>query len=138
MLGLIANRICEDSLFYTFDTSIRKYPLTSHIAILETCMRNAAAGGGTPLTIESAGDGKLTVKAEIANGVRGFWYSLFSAESPAGPWEVVRADYESGTPVKQAVFEEASGAFTLAITVDPTASKRFFKLVVTEKDPSAE
>ena len=97
-----------------------------------------AAGGGTPLTIESAGDGKLTVKAEIANGVRGFWYSLFSAESPAGPWEVVRADYESGTPVKQAVFEEASGAFTLAITVDPTASKRFFKLVVTEKDPSAE
>ena len=47
MLGLIANRLCEDSLFYTFDTSIRKYPLTSHTAILETCMRSAAAGGGT-------------------------------------------------------------------------------------------
>ena len=47
MLGLIANRICEDSLFYTFDTTIEKYPLTSHTALLETCMRNAAAGGGT-------------------------------------------------------------------------------------------
>ena len=47
MLGLIANRICEDSLFYTFDTTIEKYPLTSHAAILETCMRHSAAGGGT-------------------------------------------------------------------------------------------
>ena len=93
---------------------------------------------GAPLTIESAGDGKLTVKAEIANAVRGFWYSLFAADSPAGPWAVVRSDYESGTPVKQAAFKEASGAFTLAITIEPAASKRFFKLVVTEKDPSAE
>lgn len=49
MLGLIANRICEDSLFYTFDTTIEKYPLTSHAAILETCMRHSAAGGGTQM-----------------------------------------------------------------------------------------
>ncbi|MER2144168.1 MAG: TROVE domain-containing protein, partial [Eubacteriales bacterium] len=47
MLGLIANRICENSLFYTFDVSIEKYPLTSHAAILETCTRTAKAGFGT-------------------------------------------------------------------------------------------
>ena len=49
MLGLILNRICEDSLFYTFDTTIRKYPLTRHTAILDTCVRYAAAGGGTQI-----------------------------------------------------------------------------------------
>ena len=47
MLGLIANRICENSLFYTFDVNIEKYPLTSHTAILETCARYARAGFGT-------------------------------------------------------------------------------------------
>ena len=47
MLGLIANRICENSLFYTFNTVIAKYPLSSHAAILETCTRYAQAVGGT-------------------------------------------------------------------------------------------
>lgn len=47
MLGLIANRICEDSLFYTFDMEIRKCPVSRDAAILETCMRYASAGGGT-------------------------------------------------------------------------------------------
>lgn len=51
MLGLIANRICEDSLFCTFDEIIEKYPLTRHTAILETCMHYANAGGGTCMSL---------------------------------------------------------------------------------------
>lgn len=51
MLGLIATRICEDSLFYTFDDKIEKFPLTRHTAILETCMRYASAGGGTRMSL---------------------------------------------------------------------------------------
>ena len=54
MLGLIANRICEDSLFYTFDTRIRKYPLSSHAAILETSARFDSAGGGTDIGLPFA------------------------------------------------------------------------------------
>lgn len=62
MLGLIANRICENSLFYTFDVSIEKYPLTSHTAILQTCMENARAGYGTRMS--------LPFEAMIHDGVR--------------------------------------------------------------------
>lgn len=51
MLGLIANRICEDSLFYTFDTGIEKYALSSHAAILQTCTAHANAGGGTNMSL---------------------------------------------------------------------------------------
>lgn len=46
MLGLIANRICDNSLFYVFNTSIEKYPLSRRSGILSTAM-NARCGGGT-------------------------------------------------------------------------------------------
>ena len=49
MLGLMGNYLCENSLFYTFDTSIRKYPLSRQTAILETCMLNSCPGGGTDI-----------------------------------------------------------------------------------------
>ena len=51
MLGLIANRICDNSLFYTFDTRIEKYPLSRRSGILETCVKNAAADGGTNMNL---------------------------------------------------------------------------------------
>lgn len=51
MLGLIANRICEDSLFYTFDTSIAKHALSGHAAILQACINHARAGGGTNISL---------------------------------------------------------------------------------------
>ena len=47
MLGLIANKICDNSIFYTFDTRIQKYALSRRAGILETCIKNAAPGGGT-------------------------------------------------------------------------------------------
>ena len=46
MLGLIANKICVNSLFYVFNTDIQKYPLSHRSGILNTAM-NARCGGGT-------------------------------------------------------------------------------------------
>lgn len=46
MLGLIANRICDNSIFYVFDTDIKKYPLSNRISILSTAL-NTPCGGGT-------------------------------------------------------------------------------------------
>ena len=50
LLGLIANRICEDSLFYTFDTEIRQYPHTRHTPLLETSV-HSPYGGGTDIAL---------------------------------------------------------------------------------------
>lgn len=47
MLGMIANRICENSIFYTFDTSIEKHAVSSRSGILYAVTHNAHAGGGT-------------------------------------------------------------------------------------------
>lgn len=47
MLGLIANRMCDNSIFYTFDDTIKRYPLSRRTNILETVARHNAWGGGT-------------------------------------------------------------------------------------------
>ena len=49
MLGLIANRICDNSIFYTFDTRINNYPTSRRAGILDTCVHRAHAGGGTDM-----------------------------------------------------------------------------------------
>lgn len=46
-LGLIANRICENSIFYTFDTGIEKHAVSRRSGILYAATHNARAGGGT-------------------------------------------------------------------------------------------
>lgn len=46
LLGLIANKICENSIFYTFNTSINKYALSHRSGILSTVL-NSRCGGGT-------------------------------------------------------------------------------------------
>ena len=51
MLGLIANRMCENSLFYTFDTTVKKYAHSRRSGILETCVRDSACGGGTNMDL---------------------------------------------------------------------------------------
>ncbi|MCQ2392945.1 MAG: InlB B-repeat-containing protein [Kiritimatiellae bacterium] len=105
------------------------------LALDENALMPQGVEGAAPLTIESAPDGKLLVKATLVNGVRGFWYSFFTADEPTGPWNAVTTGYESGEAVKQAVFDEATGEFSISIIIDPTETKRFYKLVVTEKDP---
>lgn len=47
MLGLIANKICENSIFYTFDTGIKKHPVSSRNGVLYTTIHSASCGGGT-------------------------------------------------------------------------------------------
>ena len=51
MLGLIANRICDNSIFYTFDTILQRYARSRRTGILETCARDAACGGGTNMDL---------------------------------------------------------------------------------------
>ena len=46
MLGLIANKICDNSIFYTFNNEIKKYPLSTRNGILYTTT-NSRCGGGT-------------------------------------------------------------------------------------------
>ena len=48
MLGLIANKICDNSYFYTFDTDVKKYPVSHRSGILETAI-HARCGGGTDM-----------------------------------------------------------------------------------------
>ena len=47
MLGLIANRMCDNSIFYAFDDRISKEPLSRRANILETVARYITRGGGT-------------------------------------------------------------------------------------------
>ena len=48
LLGLIANKICENSYFYVFNNSIEKYAVSRRNGILETVAR-ARCGGGTDM-----------------------------------------------------------------------------------------
>lgn len=47
MLGMIANRMCENSIFYTFDTGIQKHGVSRRSDILYAVTHNARAGGAT-------------------------------------------------------------------------------------------
>ena len=47
MLGLVANKICANSIFYTFYTSIKKYSFSKRNGILYTTLNSLGCGGGT-------------------------------------------------------------------------------------------
>ena len=47
MLGLLANKICDNSIFYTFNNRIERYSVSRRANILQTCVNNAQARGGT-------------------------------------------------------------------------------------------
>lgn len=51
MLGLIASRICEDSIFYTFDTVLRKHAISNRNGILYTATHVSNPGGGTNMDL---------------------------------------------------------------------------------------
>ena len=48
LLGLIANKICENSIFYYFNSDIEKYPVSHRTAILHT-VTAFRCGGGTSM-----------------------------------------------------------------------------------------
>ena len=51
MLGLIANRICEDAVFYEFDNRIEERAISNRQGILYTCVHEAMARGGTDMRL---------------------------------------------------------------------------------------
>lgn len=63
MLGLIANRICENSIFYTFNYDLKKYPLTTNAPILYTAL-NSSCGGGTNMYLPFEAMIKNKIKAD--------------------------------------------------------------------------
>ena len=50
LLGLIANKICDNSIFYTFNHVINKYPVSNRSGILYT-VSNSCCGGGTDMCL---------------------------------------------------------------------------------------
>lgn len=64
MLGLIANRICDNSIFYTFDNVLEKHPMSRRTNILQTCVRNAMARGGTSMELPFEDMIKHHIKAD--------------------------------------------------------------------------
>jgi len=113
--------------------------LVAVLATNDAVLVPQGVGAASPLAIAANADGTVTVSSKVANAAKGFWYSLYGAESLGGPWTVVTSGYKSGEPSVQAVEDATeSAALELEIVVQPVETKRFYKLVVTEKAPSAE
>jgi len=51
MLGLIANRICEDSILYVFNNAITKINPSGRYGVLYACTKEARASGGTDMAL---------------------------------------------------------------------------------------
>lgn len=51
MLGIIANRICDNAIFYTFNNTIEKKAVSSRGGILYTTVHEAKAKGGTAMEL---------------------------------------------------------------------------------------
>lgn len=53
LLGMLANRICDDCIFYTFNHDIKKVPVSKHSNVLDSTCR-AYADGGTDMHLPFA------------------------------------------------------------------------------------
>lgn len=51
MLGMIANRICDNSIVLTFETSLRKLNVSGRTGILYAAIHNSTPGGGTNMSL---------------------------------------------------------------------------------------
>lgn len=51
LLGMIANRICENSIVYTFDTELNKLIVSRRSGILHTVINSNMSGGGTNMSL---------------------------------------------------------------------------------------
>lgn len=81
MLGLLANRICDDAIVYKFNTDIRRgaYPL--NVAVLATASE-AVCGGGT--------DMYLPFKAMLDNNIKADRVIIISDNECNSPWRSTR------------------------------------------------
>lgn len=64
MLGVIANRICDNAIFYTFDTNLQKKAISTRNGILYTVMHEASTGGGTKMELPFLAMMKEKIKAD--------------------------------------------------------------------------
>lgn len=64
LLGVIANRICDNAIFYTFDTSIQKKAISSRNGILYTAINESHCGGGTRMELPFAAMLQYKVNAD--------------------------------------------------------------------------
>ena len=78
MLGVIANRICDNAIFYTFDTNLQKKAISTRNGILYTVMHEASAGGGTSM--------ELPFLAMIREKVRADRIIVISDDQCNGSW----------------------------------------------------
>jgi hypothetical protein len=78
MLGLIANKICENSIFYTFDTSIKKHPISNRSGILYTTINSSHCGGGTRM--------QLPFEKMIADNIKADRIIVLSDNECNGGW----------------------------------------------------
>ena len=51
LLGLMANRICENAILYSFDSQVRQHSVPGKIPILHTALESASPGGWTDMTL---------------------------------------------------------------------------------------
>jgi hypothetical protein len=91
--------------------------------------------GETLLTIYPSANGTLTVEAKIANGYKGYYYSLYAADALDGSWATVSKVQSNFTGTDLAC-PTSDGKVELAITFEPTESKKFYKVVVDKEDPT--
>ena len=85
-------------------------------------------GQSAPLTICPNGDGTITVKADIGNAVKGWWYVIKTSGEVTGTY--VKADGD-----ECAKLAEADGTISLSTTFTPTDEKRFYKVTVEGDKP---
>ena len=92
---------------------------------------------GPLLDIRPRDAGCLEVRAEIANGVEGFWYSLMGAETLLGPWTPLPAAELAETGAVPAMKATGSGVTLTTGAFEPTAGGkgRFYRIGVSETRP---
>lgn len=139
-IGLAIKGWTLDDLTVTAPTGwIAAVKMASDGNVVATLSRDdaalAAAMESCDLTVLPNDDDTLTVKATIANGLRGFWYVLYGSDDLATWEKVADGTYESGTPAAQAKGSAKNPVdkVELSIIVTPGDSaagpKRFYKVV---------
>ena len=83
MLGLIANYICDDSIFMEFDTRLSYAKIPSSVGLLYACTHEAKASGGTDMSLpiremiekEIDADRIIIISDNVCNSYRGITQS---------------------------------------------------------------
>ncbi len=64
LLGLLANRICDNSIFYTFDDDLERHRYSKNADILNSVVCSRGAGGGTEMKLPFDAMIKDKIKAD--------------------------------------------------------------------------